>query len=305
MARTRPTPEIAFSRREKVLFPRDGITKGELIDYYGEIADVMLPHVSGRPTTLQRFPDGIHEFMFYQKEAPEHFPDWIELVEVEKKPTGKDPKDWQCQVICDRAETLMYLANIACITPHTWLSRKPKLNRPDRFVLDLDPSDDDFEKVREGAFMLKELLESFDLPVFVMTTGSRGLHVTVPIKPELEFDTVKPLTRRLSEELVARNPDCFTVEHRKAKRGERVFVDYLRNEYAQTAVPPYAVRARDGAPIATPLRWEELKDSRLHSQSFQIRNIGERIARYGDAWANMQQYAVSLKKLAKLFEIGG
>lgn len=298
MAKTRY--DIQFSRLDKVLFPRDGLTKGDLVDYYGRVAPFMLPHVEGRPTTLQRYPDGIGGFMFYQKEAPGHFPDWIEQVAVEKKPTAQDPEDTQCQILCDRPETLQYLANQACITPHTWLSRKPRLHNPDRLILDLDPSDDDFEKVREGAWMLKALLDDLELPAYVMTTGSRGLHVTVPIRPELDFDRVKPLAKNLAERLVAGNPDCFTVEHRKQKRGDRVFVDYLRNEYAQTAVPPYAVRARDGAPVATPLHWDELRDPALHSQSYTLGTVLTRLERMGDPWRDIDRHAVSLRKQRRL-----
>lgn len=290
--------KLEFSKLDKVLFPEDGLTKGDLINYYRDVADVMLPHIKGRPVSLQRFPDGIHGMKFFQKETPDYFPDWIEEVAVEKEPTAKDPDTEQCQIICDRPETLMYIANQGCITPHTWLSRKPRLHFPDRLIFDFDPSGDDFDFdwVKDGARRMRELLSAMNLPSFVMTTGSRGLHVTVPIKPELDFDEVKPIARKLSEFLATEDPDRFTIEMRKKDRGDRIFVDYLRNEYAQTAVPPYAVRPKPGAPVAVPLRWEELDDPDLHAQQYTVRNVFERLESRGDAWEDISREAVYLKK---------
>ena len=295
-----PVGPIEFTRLDKVLFPADGITKGDLIEYYQQVAPFMLPHIIGRPTTMQRYPDGIQKFAFYQKETPEYFPDWIQQVEVEKKPTWQDPDDWQCQVICDKPETLMYLANQACITMHTWLSRKPDLHLPDRLIFDLDPSVENFEAIKQGARDMRALLDELALPSFLMTTGSRGLHLTVPIKPELDFDAVKAFAKKISERLVAQSPDLYTIEHRKAKRGDRIFVDYLRNEYAQTAVPPYAVRARDGAPVATPLDWSEL-DKLKSAQAFNIKTVIARLKKQGDSWADIERHAVSIRKPAAEF----
>lgn len=293
----RPSIQMEFSKRDKVLFPEDGITKGELIDYYERVADIMLPHVIDRPTTLLRFPEGIHGFSFYQKEAPDYFPDWIEQVAVEKKPTAKDPDDEQCQVLCERPETLMYLANQGCITPHTWLSRKPLLHQPDRLIFDFDPSgeDFDFDWVKEGARQMRAMLEALDLPVFVMTTGSRGLHVVVPIKPELDFKEIKPFAKKLAEQLIEKHPERFTIEMLKKNRGDKIFVDYLRNEYSATSVPPYAVRPKPGAPVATPLTWDEL-DGLKSSRQYTLRNVFDRLEKGGDRWEGIDRGAVSLKK---------
>jgi bifunctional non-homologous end joining protein LigD len=299
--------QLVMSRPEKVLFPEDGITKGELIRYYHDIAEVMLPYIQGRPTTMQRYPDGIHGIMFYQKQVPDYFPDWIEQVAVEKEPTPRDPATRQCQVVCERAETLMYLANQSCITPHTWLSRKPDLCKPDRLIFDFDPSGEDFDFVwvKDGARRMRDMLTVLNLPTYVMATGSRGLHVVVPIRPELDFDQVKPLARKLAHILATEEPERFTIELRKKERGNRIFVDYLRNDYAQTSVPPYAVRPKHGAPVATPLAWEELDDPALTSQQYTLRTIFERLDQVGDPWAGMDEQATSLKPLvASLPQLG-
>jgi bifunctional non-homologous end joining protein LigD len=210
---------------DKILFPQESITEGDLIDYYSRIADTMLPHVQGRPVTMQRFPNGIDEEGFYQKEAPDYFPDWIERVSVMVEQEGKT----QPQIVCEEAATLIYLADQACITSHIWLSRKDKLNHPDKLIFDLDPPDGDFEPVRFAARALHRLLEEIELPSYLMTTGSRGLHVVVPLDRDADYDAVRSFARNLSKVLAQREPDRLTAEVRKAKRDGRLFLDYLRN----------------------------------------------------------------------------
>lgn len=183
---------VELSKTDKVLFPDDGITKGDLIDYYRRIAEIMLPHMEGRPITMHRFPDGIDKEGFYEKEAPDYFPGWIKRVSVEKKEGGKEN-----QVVCENAATLVYLADQACITPHIWLSRVDKLSFPDKMVFDLDPPDNDFEPVRSAALSLKELLEKLGLTASIMTTGSRGLYVVVPLDRSADFDTVRSFAQNL------------------------------------------------------------------------------------------------------------
>jgi bifunctional non-homologous end joining protein LigD len=285
---------IHLSSLEKVLFPGEGITKGDLIDYYQRIAEVMLPHIAGRPISMQRFPDGIAEEGFYQKEAPAYFPEWIDRVQV----WVREEESQQPQVLCNNAATLVYLANQACITPHVWLSRQDRLEYPDRLIFDLDPPSDAFEPVRNAALALREALSEEGLVSFVMTTGSRGLHVVVPIARERSFDEVRGVAHRLVEQLARRAPDRLTVEMAKADRQGRLFLDYLRNAYGQTAVAPYAIRAKPGAPVATPLDWEELGDSSLHSQSYTLKNIFRRLGQKTDPWRDIREQAQSLKRLS-------
>jgi bifunctional non-homologous end joining protein LigD len=281
---------VELSHLDKVLFPDDGITKGDLIDYYQRIANIMLPHLAEHPLSMQRFPNGIKAESFYQKETPDYFPDWIRRVSIEVK----EDQRRQSQVVCDNVETLIYLANQACITLHPWLSRADQLNHPDKLIFDLDPPGDDFEVVRFAAQRLREMLQEEGLVPFVMTTGSRGLHVVAPLDRSADFDTVRAFVRQLAEDLARREPERLTTETRKDQRQGRVFVDYLRNAYGQTGVAPYTVRAKPGAPVATPLDWAELADSRLHSQSYTLRNIFHRLSQKADPWQNMMDHARSL-----------
>ncbi|MEX2409614.1 MAG: DNA primase small subunit domain-containing protein, partial [Rhodovibrionaceae bacterium] len=180
--------------------------------------------------------------------------------------------------------------------PHLGLARRDKPEHPDRLIFDLDPSDDDFAKVQETARLLRRLLESLELPVFVQTTGSRGLHLVVPLDRSAGFDTVRGFAQALCKHLAKRNPKLTTVEHRKAKRGDRVFLDTLRNAYGQTAVAPYAVRAIEGAPVATPLRWREAAAGDLTPRKYTIKNLFRRLARIEDPWADIGKSAIALGK---------
>src|SRR5919204_2949083 len=223
---------VEVSNAGKVLYPDDGITKGDLVDYYRQVADAMLPHLHGRPVSMERFPDGIAGQRIVQKDVPDYFPDWIERVEVEKEHGRLH------HVLCEQAATLVYLANQACITPHVWLSRVDRPDRPDQLIFDLDPAGDEFEEARRAALWLRSLLEELELPSFAKTTGGKGIHLTVPLDRWADFDTVRAFAREVAEELAGRHPDRLTIEQRK----DKLYLDTMRNAYAQTAVPPYAVR---------------------------------------------------------------
>lgn len=279
---------VRISNMEKVLFPRDGITKGELVAYYRRVARLALPYCRDRALTMQRFPDGIGEDGFYQKDVPDHFPDWVDRATLDKKDGTVD------YVIANDAATLVFLANQGCVTPHVALARCDRPNCPDRLIFDLDPSDDDFGKVQQAAACLKTQLDELRLTSFVQTTGSRGLHVVVPLDRGTDFDSTRAFAKELGECLAARHPDFLTTEQRKDDRGSRVFIDYLRNAFGQTAVAPYAVRALDGAPVATPLRWEEALASDLSPRSYTIRNVFRRLAQVDDPWAPMLRRRYSI-----------
>ena len=283
--------EVEVTSLDKVMFPDDGLTKGDLVDYYYRIAETMLPHVTERPLTMHRFPNGIDQEGFYQKEAPDYFPDWIDRVAIELE-EGRT----QYQVLCNNAATLVYLANQGCITPHVWLSRADKLRYPDKLIFDLDPPGSDFEVVRAAAWALRQMLQQVGLVPFVMTTGSKGLHVVTPLDRSVDFDTARAFARELAEILAGRQPDRFTTEPRKNKRHGRLFLDYLRNAYGQHGVAPYAVRAKRGAPIATPLAWDELANRDLHSQSYTMQNIFRRLGQKEDPWRDIMDHARSLQE---------
>jgi bifunctional non-homologous end joining protein LigD len=281
---------VETSSDDRRVFPDDGLTKADVIEYYRRVAPFMLPYLAGRPLTMHRFPGTIYDGGFFHQNAPQHFPEWIRRVTVEKQDGHIE------HVVCDSPATLVYLANQNCLTPHVWLSTTEHLQRPDRLIFDLDPLADEFEPVRRGAVALRHLLGELGLESFVMTTGSSGLHVTVPLDATLAFDDVRAFARDVAVALVRHEPDELTFEQRKEKRQGRVFVDTLRNAYGQTAVPPYAVRARPGAPVAAPLAWDELDDPTLHPRIFTVQNLFDRIERRGDPWNRLEGRAQSLRQ---------
>ncbi len=283
---------MVVSHPQKVLFPASGVTKADLAEYYLRIADTMLPHLASRPIAMERYPDGIGGERIFQKDVPDYFPDWVDRASVEKA------GGTLTQVVCTNAATLVYLADLACITPHAWLSRIDLPTRPDQLVFDLDPPGDDFAAARAAALALRSLLDELDLPSFVKTTGKRGAHVVVPIRRDTDFDSVRSVAREVARELVARNPSQLTLEERKGARAGRLYVDLMRNGYAQTAVAPYAVRATPQATVATPLAWEEFGDRSLQPGRFTLRTVPHRMAQRGDPWEGMPRRAADLTKAA-------
>jgi bifunctional non-homologous end joining protein LigD len=268
---------VELSNTAKAMFPDDGITKGDLVAYYHSVAEAMLPLLRDRPVSMTRFPDGITAHGIVQKNVPDYFPDWITRVRVRKE--GGSLR----QVVCDKPATIVYLANQACIELHTFLSRLDHIDEPDQLIFDLDPPDADrFGDVRVCALRLRDLLiGELGLPAFVKTTGGKGLHVHVPLNAHEEFDAVRDFAREVAGVLAARNPDQVTTEQRKDKRGPRIYADIMRNAYAQLAVAPYSVRARPGAPVATPLSWDELDDEGLRPAQFTLRTVPGRIRQAG------------------------
>jgi bifunctional non-homologous end joining protein LigD len=288
--------EMEITRPEKVLFPEDGITKGELIEYYARIAPRILPHLRNRPLTLERYPDGIHKQRIFQKEVSSYFPKWIRRVKV-KKVGGT-----VTHVVCSDIATLVYIANQACVTPHIFLSRLDKLDVPDQMVFDLDPQGSEFEPVRSTARAFKKLLDDLELPAYLKTSGSRGLHVVVPLQRREGFDSVREFARELARLVVGQAPEERTMEQLKANRGGRVFIDTNRNAYAQLVAPAYAVRARKGAPVSVPLDWSELRKKDLRSDGVTIRTIFDRFDKVGDPWADLWHSSVSLTRARRKLE---
>jgi bifunctional non-homologous end joining protein LigD len=286
---------IKISNRDKVFWPDAGYTKGDLIDYYQAVAPVMVPHVRERMMTLERFPDGIENERFFSKSIPAYFPDWIARKKVPKS------KGTVTHVVCNDAATLVYLANQAVITPHMSLSRVSNIAVPDQLIIDLDPPEDGFEVARKAAFSLKQILEEIGLNPFAKVTGSKGVHVMAPITPRLKFDEVRDMALRIAEALNERHPRELTLEIKKAERAGRTLVDFMRNAYGQTAVAPYGVRARPGAPVAVPLEWDELADKRIGPRSWSIKDVPKRIEDVGDPWKGWRRkqrsLAAAMKKL--------
>ena len=244
---------VEISHPEKILFPKKKISKGQMAKYYESIAEKMLPYLKDRPLSLVRYPSGIKKQGFFQKNAAEYFPDYIKRVEIETE------DGINTQVICNNKKSLVYLANQNTVEFHIWLSKKDKLRKPDKVVFDLDPPKNSFDRVKEGAGILKEYLSQKNFDPHLMTTGKNGLHVYYSIRRGKDFDDVKEEVREYAEELVQLHPELFTTKIRKNQREDKIFLDYLRNEYAQTSVCPYSLRANETAGIATPLEWKELE----------------------------------------------
>jgi bifunctional non-homologous end joining protein LigD len=288
---------VAVSKPEKPLFP-DGTSKADLARYYAAVAEAMVPLVRDRPLNLERYPDGIDAQKVYQQHAGKHFPDWIPRVEVRKE------GGTVLHAVVREGAALVYLAQQGCITPHAWTSRADRLERPDRLIIDLDPSEGSDLDVRTAALTVGETLRELGLEPFAMTTGSKGFHLVVPLQRRADHEAVREVASGIAALIAAREPERFTTEFRKAKRDGRILLDVMRNRWAHTAVAPYAVRARPGAPVATPLRWEELEDPATQPASFTLRDVPERLRAHGCPWAQIADAAAALggvrRRLARL-----
>ncbi|GAC1578975.1 MAG: non-homologous end-joining DNA ligase [Candidatus Dormibacteria bacterium] len=280
---------IVISHPEKVLFTAPAITKLALARHYARVAEAMLPHIRDRPLALESFPPGIGGKGFFMKSVPRHFPDWIATTEVPKRGGSL------VQVLANDPATLVYLAGQNVVTPHVWLARVSDLRRPDRLIIDLDPSPGvRFADVRAAAREAGERLRDAGLATFAMVTGSRGVHVVCPLRPGSEFTAVHRFARRLAEAMVADAPGALTLEWHRAERGRRIYLDVNRIAYAQHVVAPYGVRARPRAPVAMPIAWDELSDPRLRPDRWTIRSAAARLHGEGDAWARMARHARGL-----------
>ena len=273
---------------EKLLFPADGISKGELAAYYEAIAPVMLPHLFGRPVTLERFPAGIEKKGFMQKDVVKGFPEWLERVEVPKKGgTSHYP-------LVRDLRSLLWLANQNCITPHVWTSRHPTLHTPDLCVFDLDPSRDDPGELRAGALAVRALLGELGLASWVKTSGSKGFHIMVPLDGQTDYETTWHFAHGSGALLVKRHPELFTQEFLKTERAGRILIDTGRNGPGATFAAAYAVRPKPGAPVSAPCTWEEVETGAAQPQSFGLRVMQARVERHGDLWATLHDHGHAL-----------
>jgi bifunctional non-homologous end joining protein LigD len=250
----------------------------------------MLRHIEERPLVMHRFPDGIRGKGFYQKTVPDHFPDWLKRKKVALVKGGS-----QEMAIVEKAADLVYLADQACLVPHVWLSREGRIKNPDKMVFDFDPGSDDFGEVAFAARVLKRALDERGLASFVMTTGSKGLHVVVPLEPDYPFDQVRRFAKTVAERAVREHPERLTTAARKQKRGGQLLIDLMRNAYGQTSVAPYALRALPGAPVAAPLEWDELGRSELGPRTYTLKNVFRRLGRIEDPWRDIFRHRQRLR----------
>jgi len=281
---------VVITHPDKVLFPDDGITKGELAAYYERIAPLILPHIVQRPVTMERFPGGIGQKGFLQKDVVKGFPEWLQRVEVPKKDgTVHYP------IVTD-SQSLLWLVNQNSITPHVWISRAPDLLHPDICVFDLDPSVDDASMLRDAAVSLRDLLEELGLPSWVKTSGSKGFHIAVPLDGKTDMDDVARFAHTVGMVLVKRDPKNLTQEFHKVDRGRRILIDTGRNGWSATHAAVYAVRTKPGAPVSAPCTWKELESGTVGPRSLTLRNMADRIESVGDLWSGMRRRRRSLQR---------
>lgn len=285
---------------DKVMFPDEGITKGELAGYYEAIAPIMLPHIRARPVTMERYHRGIGQPGFIQKDVSKGFPAWLERVEVPKKGgTVHYP------LVCD-TRSLLWLANQNCVTPHVWTSRVPNLYYPDICVFDLDPLEDEPDAIRAAALWLRDLLEEIDLPSWVKTSGSKGFHIVVPLDGQAGFGDVWRFAHAVGALMVKRHPRHLTQEFSKADRGGRILVDTGRNGYGATVAAAYAVRPKPGAPVSAPCTWAEIESGEAGPRAFTLRTMAARVASVSDLWSEMSKRGRSLlRAMERLPRLGG
>ena len=276
---------------EKVLFPDAGITKGELASYYETIAPVMLPHIIGRPITMERYHRGIGAPGFFQKDVSKGFPEWLERVEVPKHGGVVH------HPIVTDTRSLLWLANQNCITPHVWTTRAPNVYQPDICVFDLDPSkEDEPDVLRNAALALRDLLKELGLPSWIKTSGSKGFHIVVPLDGKTSMGEAARFAHRVAALLVKRHPTQLTQEFSKVDRAGRILVDTGRNGYSATFAAAYAVRAKPCAPISAPCTWEEVERGDVHPRTFTLRTMSERVQKVGELWKELLKTKRSLKR---------
>jgi len=282
---------MLITHPDKIMFPGDEITKGELAAYYDAIAPVMLPHLRRRPITMERYHRGIAAPGFFQKDVSKGFPEWLERVEVPKHGGAVH------HPLANDKRSLLWLANQNSITIHVWPSRAPNLYQPDVCVFDLDPAaEDEPLPLRNAALSLRELLAELGLPCWIKTSGSKGFHIVAPLDGKSDFGVVARFAHGVGKVLVKRDPDHLTQEFSKADRGGRILVDTGRNGYSATFAAAYTVRAKAGAPVSAPCTWEEVETGAVHPKSFSLRGMSERVRAVGDLWAPMLRSKRSLRR---------
>lgn len=294
MGKTAFRPEIKFKNLEKLFWPEEGYTKGDLLEYYAGILPVLAPHLQDRPITLKRYPDGIKKGFFYQKNYPAYAPEWVEKIRV---PFSGELKELIC---VNTEETIMWLVNLGCIEMHSWLSTKYSLDRPDIIIFDLDPSPPSgFKETLPIALVIRDILLDLGLTCYPKSSGSDGLHLYIPVKPEHTYDTVREALKIFCEALAAEMTDKVTVSLSKAERNGRIFLDYLQNTYGKTTVSVYSVRPEPGAPVSTPLTWDEISQGTVQAGDFTIKTVLERVRLLGDLFRPVLTHKQDIAKLLK------
>ncbi|ALI99803.1 non-homologous end-joining DNA ligase [Rufibacter tibetensis] len=290
--------QVQISHPEKQYWPEEDITKKDLVLYYQSMADVILPYLQDRPESLLRHPNGISKPGFFQKDAGDQAPDWVQTTSIKAESTGKDVD----YIVCQNKATLAYLNNLGCIQLNPWNSTLQNLHKPTYLVLDLDPGENTYDEVVETALVAKQVLDELEIPVYVKTSGATGMHLYVPLGAKWPFEQVKELAFALAQRVHEQLPDLTSLERSPKERRNQIYIDFLQNAIAQTVAAPYCVRPRAGAPVSTPLLWKEVKTG-LHPSQFTIQNVPQRVKELGDPFLPVLGKGIdvpaSLKKLKK------
>lgn len=293
--------KLEFTHLDKIYWPAEGYTKKDLIEYYRQVSTVILPYLKDRPEVLHRYPEGINGESFYQKNA-KGLPEWIKT----KVYYSEHAKKEVCYLLCQNQETLLFMANLGCIEMNPWLSRINFPDNPEYCVLDLDPVNTAFIEVIQVAKAIGRILAKLDITGFCKTSGKRGLHIYIPLKPHYNFDQSKQFAEIIAILVQLQLPGIVSLERRPSKRQGKVYVDFLQNRPRQTVVSAYSVRPVPGATVSTPIRWSEL-NKRLDPHKFTIKNIHKRLDKFGDLWENMQDFSINidiiLNKIQKIFKM--
>lgn len=289
---------VTLTNQQKIYWPDEKITKGELIDYYLSVAKYLLPYLKDRPLSLHRFPNGIKGSSFYQKDLDlETTPGWIKTIPLHASSTGKDVD----YLVCNNEATLAYMINLGCIEVNPWLSRTSHLDQPDYVVMDLDPEDISFKAVVETALCIKEILDGMNVSAYCKTSGASGLHIYIPTTAKYEYESCRLFAEYIARQTHQQLPDITSVVRAKSQRKKKVYVDFLQNSRGQTVAAPYSVRPKPGATVSTPLEWKEVNDQ-LRIADYNIRNTLDRIQDKGDLWQPVQRSKNDLKKVIQQIE---
>ncbi|MGE5681404.1 MAG: DNA ligase D, partial [Bacillota bacterium] len=290
--------KLILTNLKKIYWPQEGITKGDLIEYYKNISKYMLPYLKNRPHTLLRHPNGINEESFFQKDLGETAPEWIQTVNILSESNRREVR----YLVCTNKASLLYMVNLGCIEINPWSSKINKLDNPDYMVIDLDPLEIEFEKVIQTALVVKEVLDQAKVKSYCKTSGSTGLHIYVPLKGNYEFDVVKKFAHMIAKMVNQKLPEITSLERSPAKRRGKVYIDYLQNKIGSTVAAPYSVRPRAGAPVSAPLLWKEVKTG-LNPDKFTIKNIIKRLEKNGDFFKGVLGPGINIIKSVKNLEI--
>lgn len=286
---------LRITNTDKVFWPEEDYTKGDVIAYYEQIADYMLPYLKGRPLSLKRNPNGIHGQAFFHKDAAGDAPQWVHRKSIWSESSDKDIN----YIVCDNKATLVYLANLGCIEMNPWHSRVNKLEYPDYLIIDLDPSDGNtFEQVIETAKAVKEVLDRAGAIAFLKTSGSSGLHIYVPLKGKYTYDQATAFAQIVAVKTQELVPDFTSLERSLKARGKNIYIDYLQNRAGQTIAAPYSLRPRPGALVAAPLAWTELRKG-LTLERFHISSIFKRLEKKGDLFADLLKKGINMAACLK------